>query len=689
MAELFTNMLYSRALQFGAALFFTAVFVTNVDVKSVIVGNEPPMPTQRFSPPTHITTMQPSPTPSIYSTDIVNIPHYDPTTSFLDSSAVKNIYVFDYVLDKPTAGTPRPEASAKPPRRPFETTSTAKGSSADTSALPRRSRMDQPSRADENSTRKLSFSNQSPPNKRWIPKSVQDLLFEMKVQIQGVLVEVKERILMSFPSMVPSFGMIAWLQFRYMQYLGKITTAEDFKFIKLKLASHTNAKDREIQILLEELENSSKRAVNAAEAAAAAKQNSDQKSANEIARLRALVQEGENALTEEQEASKQKLRKAAEETARLLTEKNSALEKEKESFSKAFKRVKDDGHREAKRLTDLAIQKNAETARRRRADKAIIDDLKKQSATDTTKILELTKKVGTIAEKDETIVIMGAEKRRLTKAVKDLTKERDRAMEDGVNATAANKAKIAQLNAQVIEADTFRKAAEAKALEQEGSATEAIEQREAAEERATQLSAQVIEANNIRKTTEAKMLEQEALAAKATKLRKVAEERATQEENRAAQAEANCKTAEEKASQEEVKATEAVERLKAKNERVAALEDQRQEKPVCSDTVAPSSDPSSQGLSTLPQPRPTVRFPPPRPVVRFPTCAAPSFNTHPSAHQPSSANEQCRTQGVGHAATRPVPRWEPPTKTRTPPEERGLPSSTPTGPMAERGGVRN
>lgn len=619
-------------------------------MKSLIVLNKAPIPTQTFALPVHITTTKPSSTPSMSAMDPVKIPDYEPTTSFLESPAIKTIYIVEYVLNQPTAGTPQPEASAKPPRRPFETGLTPMESSADTSVPPPRPRTDNSSISNKNSNSTIYSSNQAPPTHYWMPRS-----------IRGVLIKVIEYMFMTFPGIALAFGLIAWFQIAYSRYLRKLPTAGDFKFMELRLASH--GKDRELeklQLLLEIKEKGSNRAIKAAEAAVAAKEISDQKAADEIARLQSIVEKADRALIQEQGASKQKLTEAAKEHARLLKE---SVEKVKENSKKAIQMAKDNGIHEATRLTDLADQKNVETTQRRKADKVTIDGLKKQSATDAKTVLELTNKVGSIAEKDKTIVIMAAETRNLTKIVKDLTKERDRALKDGVDAAIADKAKIAQLNTQVIEANKHRKAAEEKALKQE------------------------------------------ALVAKVTEQLQVAEEEARKQKTNAAEAEASCKFAEENASREEVKVTEAAEQLarmgisldqakldtqearakadedkKALRERITELEGQHQGEPVGLDTPAPSSDQSSQELS-MPQQQ--------RPVVRFPVCPASKSHTRSLTDQRSSGSQQGPRQGPACAAyNKPLPRCLPPAKTKTPPEERGLPADTPTGPKSGRGGGR-
>ncbi|CAF9931677.1 MAG: hypothetical protein ALECFALPRED_005075 [Alectoria fallacina] len=235
-------MFHARVSQVRVSLFCAAILVTNVDIKSLIVGYEAPMPTHTSPPPTYITTTKPFSTPLIWYTDRFKVPTYDHTTSFSESSAVKTVYV----LDRPNARIPRSKAPAKPPRKPLQTGSTL---------------------------------------------------------------------------------------FRYLQYLKGVTTAESFKFVELRLASHTTAKDREVnklRTLLEEWEKASNRAMNAAEIVVAAKQTAYQKAVDEIARLHSMIEDGGNALTKEQEDFKQKLSKAAEETARLHKEQDSTLGREKD-----------------------------------------------------------------------------------------------------------------------------------------------------------------------------------------------------------------------------------------------------------------------------------------------------------------------------------------------------------------------
>ncbi len=294
MAAIFANVLRARLFQLGAGLFCAAVLVANVDVKSVIVGNEPPIPTQTSPPPIHITTVKPSSTPLIWSTDPIKIPGYEPTTFSPESSAVKSIYVFDYIPDQPAVETARPEAFVKRPGLALETDST---SSTDKSAPSRPPRMDTYS-----TTHTFYSTNQSLPNNYWILKSIQD-----------VLIEVKQRISMTVPGMAPSFGMVAWYQFRYLEFLRGFPTAEEFKSMELKLANPMVARNREVnqhQTLYHDLENLTTRAVDLLEAVAETKDTSDRNAVYDIARLKSIV-------AGEQNTSRQNKEKYTTEISRL------------------------------------------------------------------------------------------------------------------------------------------------------------------------------------------------------------------------------------------------------------------------------------------------------------------------------------------------------------------------------------
>ncbi len=363
MAAIFANVLRARLFQLGAGLFCAAVLVANVDVKSVIVGNEPPIPTQTSPPPIHITTVKPSSTPLIWSTDPIKIPGYEPTTFSPESSAVKSVYVFDYIPDQPAVETPRPEASVKRPGLALETDST---SSTDTSAPRRPPRTDNYSTTHENSTHTFYSTNQSLPNNYWMLKSIQD-----------VLIEVKQHISMTFPGMAPSFGMVAWYQFWYLQFLRGFPTAEEFKSMALKLANPMIARNREVnqhQTLYHDLENLTTRAVDLLEAVVETKDTSDRNAVYEIARLNSIV-------AGEQNTSRQNKEKFTRDISRLessLKEKDEAIANmgiETQALTKEVNDLTNDT-KKLEEERDSALKNGVDTEA---ADKAIIARLKAQA----------------------------------------------------------------------------------------------------------------------------------------------------------------------------------------------------------------------------------------------------------------------------------------------------------------------
>ena len=347
--------------------------------------------------------------------------------------------------------------------------------------------------------------------------------------------------------------------------------AENLNFIELGLASFTMAKDRKIYRLeyqIGEWEKMTSKAVDLAEAAGATAQNNKLRAATQIAQLQSIIEERKQALTKQQWACKKKLEEAAEDTARSLKDMDSKLETEKEKASKALQKAKDDGTREARHLTDLAIEQHAEAAERRKADKATIDALQNQSAADTNKIRDLSHQVNSIAQEDEKVASLETRLQSLTKNIKDLTQERDRALKSGVDAEAATRATIANLSERLELANKRCQAAEAKASYQKALVAQAREEQGLAEERAERL---------------------EAKAAK-VKARKQAAQAAEEEASR------------EKARMEAKKAQEAWQAQKE-------LKKLYQQDPTCSEVPTPRSDLSSQDSSMLPHPQPAVRLP--------------------------------------------------------------------------------
>ena len=474
--------------EIGAAVFWAAIMVTNVDVKSPVVSNGPLVPTRTFAPPILITTTKQFSTPMIRYTEPAKVSEHDPMTSFLEPSPVKTIYVFDYVLNQPIYETARPGPSAEPPRQPLPTNSIPKKGWTDGNALPHTPRTDQHSTADGRSSSAF-YSTSHPLLENQLPrKFFPKVLSHIKARIFGPLVTVAPRI-----------GLITRVRTHYMHYLRGIPTVEDFKLSALELACHTSAKDREIASLRQlrnQLQAYLSMAVYVGEEDAKAMKISEQESANEIAQLKSTVEEERRALSEEQDASKllkQQLAQAKNEAARL--------EMEKESSRETLKEMRDDWTRGVRRLTDLAIEKDAETLQRRKTDKATIEGLERRIETDAKTILELKKEASSIPRKEEALTAMTGETQKLKEEIKrlkeearNLVRERDGALKDRVEARAAVKGVLAQLNAQVDETNVLLKNAETKLSEQEALTAEAVERKDAAEERATKQEARAAEA---------------------------------------------------------------------------------------------------------------------------------------------------------------------------------------------------
>ena len=190
------------------------------------------------------------------------------------------------------------------------------------------------------------------------------------------MIEVKLRLLSTFPGMAPSFGMVAWYQFRYMQFLRGIPTAEDFKSMALRLASDTTARDREAnesRELFQNLEDVATRAVVLLEAIVAAKETSDRNAAYEIERLKSIIMK-------EEQMSRQNSEKSTRDIARLdssIKEKEVTIANMGLETQKLTKEVKDLTN-EAKKLKeekDRAIKSGIDAEA---ADKATIAQLKVQ-----------------------------------------------------------------------------------------------------------------------------------------------------------------------------------------------------------------------------------------------------------------------------------------------------------------------
>ena len=572
MDAIIANIVRLRACQAAVLALFAAIIVTNVDTSSLMVGNEPTR-TTRYPYVTFTghavanVTSPPALIPSTWSTDPVEAPLYETKTVFRDSPSL----IF---FPLPVTTTPC--------------------SSCD-------------STGSEDQNDGFNTTHEPLPEQHWVLNS-----------IRGIFTELKERVL--------------------------TMAAENLHSIELGLASFTMAKDRKIYQLehqFGELANMTNWVIDQVEAGAA-----------EIAQLRSIAEGRKQALTKQQwgcekklekaaedtarslqemdsqlelekekasRASQEELEKAAEDTVRSLNDMESKLEMEKEKASKAVQKAKDDGIREARHLTNLAIEQRAEAAKRRKADEATINALQNQSAADTNTIRQLSNRLNSIAETDEKVASLVAKSETLTKKVKDLRQEQERIVKSGNDAEATLMATIGKLNAKLGLADKRCQAAEAKASYQEALVVQAREEQRLAEERAGKLEAQV---------------------AKVEARKQAVEGEASRE----------------KARMEAKKAREA---WQAQRE----LKKLYQQDPTCSEVPTPSSDLSSQESSMLAHPQPAVRL----------------------------SNSLAGQRDVCTAQNELVPWYDRPAKTKgkTPPEERGLPANTPTGPKAERWRGRN
>ena len=486
MATVLANMLHTRAFQLGAGFFCAAVIVANVDVQSLVVRNEPFKPSRASSSPIDTMITKPASRLLELSTKPAKMADYEPTTSFLKPSAVKSVYILDHVLDRPTVEAPYPRASAQTPQLPRLTGTAPVRISTNISGTIRLHGFPV---ANASSGDPIYSTDQPLRRSHWILNS-----------FKGVLVEIKTHILANFSGMVPPFSMVAWYQMRYIQYLRRIATLESFKFIELKLAGQTFAKDREISRLQMELEVS----FNATEAAVAEKQKSEQKANSEILRLQSFIVDGERALGNEQQRSKNELRKLGKDRDRLestVQDKDRAVEREKETSARALQKVKDAASTEVGRLKQLVTEKNDEARRRRQADKSIIDNLEKQSASDAKVITSLQKEVDKIAQKDQLMTIMTADTLRLKKELATLTKDKERLLKNRADEKVADTVSKAQLKAQVEEAIRKYEAAKADASTQKNVATEARGHTKAAKEQAIQAERRASESAELAKAS--------------------------------------------------------------------------------------------------------------------------------------------------------------------------------------------
>lgn len=393
-----------------------------------------------------------------------------------------------------------------------------------------------------------------------------------------------------------------------------------------------------------------------------AKKLAEEQAETEIAKLKSsLTSKDDLAKAIERAESAEKSNKSLESNARKSrSDFDSALQKKENDISAhkgASEKAVEDRNTARRELKDSRTKASR--------DKKNISELVEQAAELEAQVKE---KDAVIGRKDGLVTKLREEKQTLMKDVEQVTIERNRALRNGSNAKTRNEKLIGELQKQVTEVKNLRKVAEAKASEQEALAAKATEQQKVAEEGATQQAAREAEAEQICKAEKENTLREEANAAEVaeqlkTKDEEIAALRADAETScgylqrlldtaRVANEEKDILFAQAKADAQKAEA-EAKETQEALRERIANLEEQHKEKSVWSDIAAPNSDLSSQD----------------RPVDRLP-----DSNNRPTGHSRSK--------------NRPAPRWEPPAEgtTKTPPEARGLPANTPTGPKAGRRG---
>ena len=366
------------------------------------------------------------------------------------------------------------------------------------------------------------------------------------------------------------------------------------------------------------------------------KASAEEQSKSELAELKSRLTDRDNEIADRDNDLAEASRRA--ETAENL---NKNLEKQAKRNRSDFDSTlqKKENEINTHKRTSQQATKDGDTAYRElkdaRAqagqDRKGLRELERQLTDSTKQIAELKAQVkakdASISQKDAGVTKMREERQKLVKNVEKVAAERDRALKIGRDATAKDKKTIVDLQVQLAEAKTSRKGAEERATKEKANAAEAAEKLAAKDDKIASLKADAKSSSLYRQNhlDTAKALNEELHAT-------LSRERAN-----AQKAAAHAKEAED-----------------ALQERIAELQERLQPNPVSSDIAATSSDASSsQELSDLRRPRPIVRLP-----------SARSTNT----------------------TRRPGPRVKPPAHgvTKTPPEERGLPKDTPTGPKGGR-----
>ena len=365
------------------------------------------------------------------------------------------------------------------------------------------------------------------------------------------------------------------------------------------------------------------------------KASAEEQSKSDLAKLKSRLTDRDNEMADRDNDLAEASRRA--ETAENL---NKTLEnkakKSRSDFDSALQKKENEINmhkrtsQQATKDGDTAYRELKDARAQAGQDRKRLRELERQLTDSTKQIAELKAQVkakdASIGQKDTGLTRMREERQKLVKDVENMAAERDRALKNGRDATAKDKKTIGELHVQLAEAKTSCKIAEERATKEKVNAAEAAAQLVAKDNKIASLKADAKSSSLYR---------QSRLDAAGT----LNEELHT-----------TLKTERAEAQQA---ATQARKTEEALHERIAELQERLQQNPVSSDIAATSSDASSQELSGLRRPKAIVRLPSARPT---------------------------------NTTSRPGPRVKPPAHgvTKTPPEERGLPKDTPTGPKAGR-----
>ena len=344
-------------------------------------------------------------------------------------------------------------------------------------------------------------------------------IYRILESIQGILMEIKAHICASFPGMVPPFGLVAWFQIRYMQYLRKLATAEDFKIMELSLANHPDVNDREInrlRTMLEKSEKDSKRAEEQYKTELDELKSSLTDKDNKI-----IERDGNLAMALKRAESAEKSNKALENKAKKIQSDLDSILKRADTAEKSNKNLEYQAKKSQSDLDSALKKKENEIEKHKHAseqaakdgdtvrgelksaraqavkDSKTIDELQKQATVTKKTTAELESQIrASIGRKDEMTTKLQDEKQELMARVKTLTVEQNKALKVGRDAANRDQMFIGELRGQVAKANSLCKAAEGKASTQEAMVADAIEQQKVAKEKASEQEAETKELEN-------------------------------------------------------------------------------------------------------------------------------------------------------------------------------------------------